>query len=172
MVSGLAVARACAYPDSHMKNIFVGLAICLTVSLSVLAASAVGQIGQSNSEEAKILKLDRQWYEAGIERDAAALDQLLAPEFLMTTSYGRVVTRDQLLQKYRSPEQSFKLKTFKTDEVKVRIFGDAAIVTGSASLDIEASDLRFGSATRFTRVYVRADGSWKLAAHQATRIIR
>src|ERR1039458_3332497 len=151
-----------------MKNILVGLAICLAFSLSALTASAAGQAGQSISEEAKILELDRQWYELGITRDVAALDQLLSPDFVMTNSYGRVVTRDQLLERYRSPEHSFKLKSFKTDDVKVRIFGDAAIVTGSASVDIEASDLRFGSAVRFTRAYVRANGRWRLAAHQAT----
>src|ERR1039457_5081837 len=106
-----------------MKNILVGLAICLAFSLSALTASAAGQAGQSISEEAKILELNRQWYELGITRDVAALDQLLAADFVMTNSYGRVVTRDQLLERYRSPEHSFKLKSFKTDDVKVRRCG-------------------------------------------------
>jgi Domain of unknown function (DUF4440) len=69
----------------------------------------------------------------------------------MTTSNGGVVTSDQLPERYRSPEHSFQLTSFKTDDVKVRIFGDVAIVTGSATVVTEASDLRFGSKVRFIR---------------------
>jgi ketosteroid isomerase-like protein len=155
-----------------MKNLFAGLAIFLVFPLSVLAAPDAGPPGQSGSEEAKIIELDKQWYELRIKHDFAALEQLLAADFIMTTSYGRVVTRDQLLERHRSPEHFFKLKSFKTDDVKVRIYGDAAVVTGQASVDAEASDLRVGSTVRFTRAYVRAGGRWQLAVHQATRIIR
>jgi ketosteroid isomerase-like protein len=155
-----------------MKNLFVGLAIFLGFSLSVLAAPDAGPAGQSGSDEAKIIALDKQWYELRIKHDFAALEQLLAADFIMTTSYGRVVTRDQLLGRNGSPEYFFKLRSFTTDDVKVRIYGDVAVVTGHASVDGEAFDLRVGSAVRFTRVYVRADGRWRLAIHQATRIIR
>jgi ketosteroid isomerase-like protein len=155
-----------------MKNLFVGLAIFLGFSLNVLAAPDAGPAGQSGSDEAKIIALDNQWYELRIKHDFAALEQLLAADFIMTTSYGRVVTRDQVLGRNGSPEYFFKLRSFTTDDVKVRIYGDVAVVTGHASVDGEAFDLRVGSAVRFTRVYVRADGRWRLAIHQATRIIR
>jgi ketosteroid isomerase-like protein len=155
-----------------MKHLFVGLALFLAFSVSVLAAPEAGPAGQSGSEEAKIIELDKQWYELRIKHDFAALEQLLAADFIMTTSYGRVVTRDQLLERNPASEHFFKLKSFKTDDVKVRIYGDVAVVTGHASVDLEAFDLRVGSAVRFTRAYVRADGRWRLAVHQATRIIR
>jgi ketosteroid isomerase-like protein len=155
-----------------MKNFFVGLAVFFAFSPGVLAVPDTGPAGQSGTEEAKIIELDKQWYELRIKQDFAALEQLLAADFVMTTSYGRVVTRDELLGRARSGEHFFKLKSFKTDDVKVRIYGNVAVVTGRAAVDAEASDLRVGSAVRFTRAYVRADGRWRLAVHQATRIIR
>lgn len=155
-----------------MKNLFIGFALLVGFSLSVLAAPGAAPAGQPVSEDATILELDKQWYELRNRRDAAALDQLLAADFIMITSYGRVVTRDQLLERHRSPGYFLKLRSFKSDDVKVRIIGDVAVVTGQASVDVEASDLRVGSAVRFTRAYVRTDGRWRLSVHQATRIIR
>jgi ketosteroid isomerase-like protein len=155
-----------------MKHLIGGLAVFFACSLRVLAAPDAGAAAQTGSEEAKIIELDKQWYELRIKRDSAALEQMLTADFTMTTSYGRVITRDQLLERARSTEHFFKLKSFKTDDVKVNIHADVAIVTGQASVDVEAADLRIGSAVRFTRVYVRSDGRWRLALHQATRIIR
>jgi hypothetical protein len=44
------------YLDSPLKNVLVGLVICLAFSLSVLTGSAAVQTGQFSSEEAKILE--------------------------------------------------------------------------------------------------------------------
>lgn len=90
----------------------------------------------------------------------------------MTTSYGRVITKDQVLERNRSPERVFGFRSIKTADMKVKIFGDAAVVTGAASIDLEATNFRHGNAMRFIRVYVRSDGRWRLTTHQATRVIR
>ena len=155
-----------------MKNLLVGLAILFAFAPGVQAAPDAASAGRSGSEEARILELDKQWYELRIKHDFAALEQLLAADFTMTTSYGRVLTRNQVLDKDRPGGHIFKLKSFRTDDVKVRIYGDAAVVTGQASVDVEAADLRVGSAVRFMRAYVRNEGRWQLSVQQTTRIIR
>lgn len=155
-----------------MKNLLVRLAVFLAFSPGVLAGPGEAPAAQSASEEAKIIELDKQWYELRIKQDVAALEQLLAADFTLITSYGRILTREQLLDRNRSGGHFFKLKSFKTEDVKVKIYSEAAVVTGQASVDVEASDLRVGSTVRFIRIYARPDGRWRLAVQQATRIIR
>jgi ketosteroid isomerase-like protein len=158
-----------------VKNIL--LALCTVFMLSLNAVAAPAPIASDSSakpaaEVAAILELERQWYAMRIARDVTAIDNLLSDDFAMTGSYGKVRTKAQLLEQYRSAAPSFKLKAFQTGDVNVRIYRDAAVVTGFASVDGDATDGRVVSAVRFTRTYVRIDGRWRLVAQQMTRIIR
>jgi ketosteroid isomerase-like protein len=155
-----------------MKNALIALGAMLVFSLQGLPASAAGAAAGPDAAEATILELDKSWYEIRIARDVAAIDSLLADEFTTTTSYGRLVTKAELIERYRSREHSFRIRSYKTEEVKVKLYADVAVVTGRASVDWEAPDGRIASPSRFIRVYARADGRWRLAAQQQTRIIR
>jgi ketosteroid isomerase-like protein len=157
-------------PGSDMKNILIALCGLAALSLSFAAAPAAS--GKSAGEGATILELDKQWYAMRIARDVAAIDNLLSDDVTITNSYGRVFTKNQLLERYRSPEPFFKLKDSQTEDVKLRIYGDAAVVTGHASVDGEGPDGRVVTSVRFTRTYAKIDRRWRLVAQQVTRIIR
>jgi ketosteroid isomerase-like protein len=154
-----------------MKHTVIVLCALFALSLDVAAAPPAVASARSAGEEANILELEKQWYEMRLARDVAAIDKLVTDDVVVTNSYGRVFTKIQLLDRYRSQE-SFQPKSFHTDDVKVRIHGDAAVVTGYGSVDGEGPRGRLVTAVRFTRTYFRIDGRWRLVAQQATRIIR
>ncbi|MDQ3010967.1 MAG: nuclear transport factor 2 family protein [Acidobacteriota bacterium] len=50
------------------------------------------------------------------------------------------------------------------DEVKVRVYGDTAVITGRVTTEEKVQ-------SRFTRVWVKQQGRWQLVSAQSTRII-
>ena len=56
-------------------------------------------------------------------------------------------------------------------DVKVRIYGNTAVVTGIVTYTGEQAGLKnTGIPARFTRVLVKRDGIWKQVVNQSTRI--
>lgn len=54
-----------------------------------------------------------------------------------------------------------------TGDVKMRRYGDTVVVTGYSNIRIVVKGAERPLATRFTRVYVRENGAWKLASSQS-----
>ncbi len=60
------------------------------------------------------------------------------------------------------------IETLKVDDLSVRAFGDAAVVTGRTTVTTGGADPTL--TLRFTDVFVRRAGRWQVVASQATRI--
>ena len=63
-----------------------------------------------------------------------------------------------------------KFTEMKFDEQRVRVYGETAIVTGRATTVGQSPQGKIRGQFRYTRVYVRRDGQWKLVAFQGTPI--
>ena len=83
---------------------------------------------QTGSAEQALLQLERDWEQANVKNDLAALERILAPEFVSTDSDGRLFTRAEGFERRKSGQVSFT--AFTQDEYKVHVVGDTAIVTG------------------------------------------
>jgi uncharacterized protein (TIGR02246 family) len=101
-------------------------------------------------------------YQAG---DAAALGHLLTEDYTLTDSRGQVTTREQDLAEVRSGAARYV--RFENRDMRVRIHGDAAIVTGRTHIET-ANGQR--AVFQFTDTLIRRDGRWRVAASHATRV--
>jgi ketosteroid isomerase-like protein len=54
------------------------------------------------SQEEQLLKLDREWNEAYPKLDVAALDRIIADDWLCIDGAGLVITKRQLLERVAS----------------------------------------------------------------------
>jgi hypothetical protein len=61
-------------------------------------------------------------------------------------------------------------EVFRNHGQKIRLYGDAAIVTGITSIRSRSGDEVFEGDFRFTDTWVHRDGAWKLAASHASRL--
>ena len=61
-----------------------------------------------------------------------------------------------------------KFQRYETSETAFRIFGDAAVVTGRLLRERTFADRNIHEDWRFTKVYVRRQGKWKVVAWQAS----
>jgi ketosteroid isomerase-like protein len=121
----------------------------------------------AGSSEDEILKIEDQRVQAMIAGDVATLDRLLADDLTYAHSTGQVESKAEFLGRIKSGD--LKYNAMPREDVKVRLLGCAAIVTGRAKLDVESKGVKLSFPLRFTDVYVKRAERWQLIAWQSTR---
>jgi ketosteroid isomerase-like protein len=139
----------------------------LTILL-VAALSCVHPVLTTDSLKTQILELEQQRQQAQLRGDWKTIQTLNAPEFSEIAGTGLIRTGAQNAEDMRSG----RLKFDKVDytEQQVRLYGDVAIVTGIGHRSGAFNGQPFEQRFRYTRIYARQDGGWKVVLAQTTRI--
>lgn len=140
----------------------VALALCGCVPTSQMART------HQSSYETAVRERETQLEDAYLRADTKSLESIYADDAVFVTPYGTVLQKNQEIESRASG--SLRFESYHVDEIRVRIYGDAAIVNLTATI---VGRNRFGSMNgqyRYTRVYVRRNASWQLVAGQSTRI--
>ena len=98
--------------------------------------------------------------------NTAFVERVYADDYVVTGANGVVRTRPQVIADMKSGVQTFE--SMKNDDVKVRSYGDTAIVTGRTTQKGQYKGQPSLSPTLFTRVYVKRDGQWHLVANSSS----
>jgi ketosteroid isomerase-like protein len=99
--------------------------------------------------------------------DCAAWGAMLAPDWSVVHITGEVVTKAEALE--TCPTSSATIETLAIDQITVRRFGDAAVVTGRTRIATRAPNA-VQMTLRFTDVFSRRSGRWLVVASHATRL--
>ena len=134
------------------------LRYCLLLVLTSAAVAAQ----QSDPRESKLLILERLWNEAQVNRDAAALDQLVASHFVNTEWDGSVSDKQRFLADIRDPQYKPSVATIQ--DVKVNFYGDTAIVTGTYHTAGTYQGKGYDHVGRFTDTWLMEMGKWQCVA--------
>jgi uncharacterized protein (TIGR02246 family) len=119
--------------------------------------------------EQELIKVWNDWKQAVIKRDAAALRNLYADEYMSIDSEGGVWNKAEDIEIDTSG--SFRLATYKLADVKVRLLGEVAIVTGRSFYKGTGTTRREISAQyRFTDVFVKRAGRWQVVHSHLTAL--
>jgi ketosteroid isomerase-like protein len=140
-----------------MKQLPVGIGIAL---LAGTISSA-----QQTSPARDVERQARAASEAFVKKDRAALEQVYADDYAYIHSNGSIASRAQELSDLASPD--FKWTSTTLTDLKVRVYGDAAIVTGIETLQGSAKGFVPGP-RRFTDVWVNRNGRWQQVAGETT----
>jgi len=152
-----------------MKHIFV-----LAVMMLAAATITVGQKQRGHSDQDSIVvqaikRIDGERIEAQIHADAAALNRIYANDFIGVGPSGTVRTKPQVIADFTSG--NLKFQSITTDEVEVRVYGNTAVETGISTMTGQDKGKDVPRDTRFTRVWVKQNGSWRIVAnHYSVRV--
>ena len=150
-----------------MRLIPITAALLITVSLGI-----VGQTTRRNTlseAEQAVRDLEHKYSDAVMRQDVAAVGNLLADDFVATSSRGEMRDKAKEIEDI-NPSPDFKMEGFSLDDIEVRLFSETAIVTGRSTLRVAFKGQSNRSAFRYTRVYVKRDGRWQVVAQQLTRL--
>src|SRR6266498_2979918 len=149
----------------------------LVIAVLVFTAAASIALGQKQSArrdtkgsvEQAIRLVDHERIQAQIEADAVALHRIYADDFIGVGPSGTVRTKAQVISDFTSGD--LKFQSIVTDEVQVRVYENTAVETGLSTMSGQDKGKAVPRDTRFTRVWVKQEGRWRLVAnHYSSRI--
>ena len=98
-----------------------------------------------------------------------ALDRIYADDVIGVGPSSTVRTKAQVMSEFTSG--ALKFQSIVTDEVQVRVYENTAVETGLSTLSGQENGKAVPRDTRFTRVWVKQEGRWRLVAnHYSSRI--
>jgi ketosteroid isomerase-like protein len=152
-----------------MKNLFRPLFVMVCVLL-VVSLSAGGPVRATNSSSEESIKfLEDAWVNAIVHRDVNALNYIMADDFAGISPNGYPYTKEEAITDVRSG--SYVVKSMALDDVKVRLYGDIALVTFYQNEKSKFGDEDHSGRYSFTDVWVKRDGTWKAIASQGTPVV-
>jgi len=124
---------------------------------------------QTSATEEAIKALNRQWMRAYAARDTAFLDRYMSDDYVGTFPDGTVHDKRSEIAAVESG--AVAITAMDPLEMTARIYGDAAVLTGTSRIQARVGGEDVGGEFRFTDVWIRSDGDWRAVASQVTRIV-
>jgi ketosteroid isomerase-like protein len=162
---------------STNASIRVNRQIALAAMLLPVLALALGTspihaglpVTQKHERRHEIDQLEEVWRNAVLKGNTAAMDSLLADDYMAITASGTLQTKEQALDNLKTGRT--RITALDVSDRKVRFYGTTAVVTSLAEVKGTSIDGDFSGSYRYTRVYVRdARGEWKIVSFEASRI--
>ena len=138
--------------------------------LLLLAAVSVDAQHSQRGVIEQIRKLDQERIQAQIHADSAALDRLYADDFIGIGPSGTVRTKKEVLADFASG--SLKFQSITTADVRIRVYGDAAVETGLSTMKGQDAEKVVPEENRFTRVWIKQGGRWRLVANHYSNLAK
>jgi uncharacterized protein (TIGR02246 family) len=147
-----------------MKKTFMW---CLS-SVLLLGSAAWLQAQQSGDTEKAVAALEQQWLQSQKTNNPDLVAPLLADKFVDTGSDGKVMNKAEAL----ATAKATKYDSVDYDSLKVTVFGDAAIATGTfKAKGTDSSGKPMDMNERFTDTWVKmANGKWQCVASHGSLI--
>lgn len=138
-------------------------------ALYFIVALLFGSANSARANDADTLKtIDTSWNDLRLKADAAGLDKLLADDWLLTHSDGRVQDKKDYLQELSSRSRSNQ--AIENEDVSIRHYGGTAVVTGTSVQAGTSNGLPWSGRFRYTRVWILREGRWQMVASHSSRI--
>jgi ketosteroid isomerase-like protein len=109
------------------------------------------------------------WDKAIVRKDVAAIATNMADDFRNIRNNGSVVDKATFLRDITAPE--LVIDPYTVEDFDVRIYGDTALLSGRTRMTGRDSGKPFVAHYRYTDVYVRRDGVWRVVSVQTTPIL-
>ena len=141
----------------------------LLLAALVLAVALHAQSAQ-DSDSARVLALETLWNQAEVAKDAAALDHLLADDFLYVDIDGSLQNKVKFLDGIKHPAE--RIEIIGNDSMKAHVYRDTVIVSGTYHEKGTLNGKAYSHRGRFTDTWIRQGSSWMCVASHSTLVQR
>lgn len=138
---------------------FCGIVLLAAVSLPCLAASPP----KSGSEEVE--RLERELVAAIGKKDLATYDRIVADDYVVFDSTGKLLTKAEIMASYRSGSRGYTgLEIY---DVSGHVFGDTAVVSAKTKGSRIEDGREIPNRVRYVRVFARRGGRWQAVSQMS-----
>ena len=149
--------------------------VLLVIFLPIIASpvwklAAADSAQPKNADEQALLDIEDQWANAYVSGNAEKLAFILSRDYVQTNTRARVTDKEEEVSDLR--KGTFRYEKFETTQMKVQLYGDAAVVTGliAAKGTDKSSGKTIEGHMRMTDTFIRQDGKWQVVASQTTLV--
>jgi len=139
--------------------------IAVSVAVLVFAVGAPSQTPaetKTGTAEQELLNLMQDWMNAEVKADMAFLDRFITEDCVITDPTGAVWTKAQFLEGLKSGEGV--VISFVLDNMKARIYGDAAVVNGRMTAKQTFRGQDISGQYQCTDMFIKKAGRWQCVA--------
>jgi ketosteroid isomerase-like protein len=136
----------------------------------LVSAMVLAPVPASRSAESEVVASERAWSRAFLRHDLPAISRLLADDFVGIDGRGVVSDKAAELDEAKPPSPGSKEPALVREElsdVRVRIYGDVAVLTAINTAQFSDSTIRY----RRTTVWVRRGDRWECVSFHGSRIL-
>jgi ketosteroid isomerase-like protein len=152
-------------PKPHAEGLTMRLTLLVAALLAVMAPTP-GRADDADAEK-EVAKLSKQMTDAFVKGDMAFVDGVMADDWMIIVGNG-VGDKPQLLKDVK--DGTLKYEALDKFEMKVRVYGEAAVVTGRSQSRIKVKGHEVGGLDRFSEVYARQGGKWRCVSTHVSPI--
>jgi ketosteroid isomerase-like protein len=137
------------------------IAIAVSVVVLIFGGAVLAQT-KSGGVEQELIKLENEWADAWIKSDVAFFDRIMADDYTWTSPRGEVFTKARNLALVKSGNSV--ITSWVLAEMKVRVYRDAAVVTGRSTIKETYKGEDVSGQDRWTHTWVKIAGRWQCVA--------
>ena len=123
-------------------------------------------MNKSEAEE-ELLKVEKEFAETIVNNDLEGLGRVVADDWIIIDPNGEIVDRARFFEIIKSGSLTHEI--MESDDLRVRIYGDSAVVTAVTRTKGKFMGQEFSTQERATDVFVKRDGRWRCVITHLTR---
>jgi len=125
-------------------------------------------LAQESDEANAVLQTERDLAAAYLKSDADGIAQGVMEDYTLTNSMGKVTTRADDIAEAKKNDPKYEI--FENYDMKVRVHGDTAVVTGKTHTKGISGGKLFDFQFQFTDTFVKDGGRWRLLAGHVSKL--
>ncbi|HKQ14534.1 MAG TPA: nuclear transport factor 2 family protein [Steroidobacteraceae bacterium] len=133
----------------------------------LIAALMLGSLSNAANLPADLAKAVRDYDEAQIHGDKAELQRLVADDYTLVNSSGRVQNKAELIADYTAP--GYKIEPFEIKEPVEKAWSDGAVMGGVVDLRGTDGGKPFAVTLRFADIWAKRNGKWQVIYTHVSR---
>ncbi len=158
-----------------MKQKLTTATLILAICFSGIAQTTKKASGKPSVEQ-ELMQMEHDWSAAFLNHDVSAVARILADDYVGTDGRGIMTTKAEEMEEAKAPapdapmpERAILEETI--SDLKVRVYGNTAVVTGIANEKVSFKGKESLIRYRRTTVYVKRQGRWQCVSFHGSRMI-
>lgn len=126
----------------------------------VLACIGVATLAAAADIPSDLRKAVEEYDHAQVKADGAELRRLVADDYVLVNSGGKVQNKSELIADYLTP--GYQIEPFKILEPVEKAWGDGAVMGGLVHLKGTSEGKPFAVTLRFADIWAKRNGKWQV----------
>ena len=133
----------------------------------LIAAMLLGSAANAADLPADLAKAVKDYDEAQIHGDKAELQRLVADDYTLVNSSGRIQSKAELIADYTAP--GYKIEPFEIQQPVEKVWSDGAVMGGVVDLRGTEGGKPFAVKLRFADIWAKRNGKWQVIYTHVSR---